>query len=386
MKIKFWPSLELIAHARIAQGILYTFDLEDLKHTFLEGGLRDSEYIAPITKKISEIVLPNYRATFCRLTAARRKPEDVIMVHLPPEIKRQLRGIVVALGLEIKQWFRSHRFIVRGDSHNLRKNLTWFSFGVIDRLETARNFIYDEDWDITDRFHLACKYCFEDDLKMLWRNMTTNHRYFVMRLLPRTRNIELYLQTLNTNIPRDWAEISFNERRNFFRGNFLGIRSYFSKLRGREIKYQCIYYVLESGNVHHYDLYSCISQLNDDDLYTIRTRLPTAEFCKLFRSFLQWPFQIMFLDVVNFFKQNISNDIFHGVVTFILLSELGWGFQDHTYVEIFKPFWNLFSAKYEEGLKKRVELYELAKYILESGLKNYDARKYRYLLNLHFSD
>ncbi|GFY74970.1 uncharacterized protein TNIN_220761 [Trichonephila inaurata madagascariensis] len=96
MNIKFWPSLELIAHARIAQGILYTFDLEILKHTFLI-----TEYIQPIAKKISEIVLPTYCATFSRLTAARRNPEDSIIVHLPPELQKQLTDIVIALGLEI---------------------------------------------------------------------------------------------------------------------------------------------------------------------------------------------------------------------------------------------------------------------------------------------
>ncbi|GFR21504.1 uncharacterized protein TNCT_604381 [Trichonephila clavata] len=174
MRVKFWLSLELIAHARIAQGILYTFDLEHLKRTFMEEEPGDEEYVTLIAKKISKIVLPTYCAIFSRLTAARRNPEDVIMVHLPPEVKKQLRGIVIALGLEISQWFESHRFIVIGDNHDLRNKLSWFSFGVIDRLETARNFIHDEDWDVRERFHLACKYCFEDDVQMLWRNDYTH--------------------------------------------------------------------------------------------------------------------------------------------------------------------------------------------------------------------
>ncbi|GFX22418.1 uncharacterized protein TNCV_3600501 [Trichonephila clavipes] len=218
MSIKFWPSLELIARARIAQGILYTFDLEDLKRTFLEEKPGDTEYIQQIEKKISEIHLPSYWATFSRLTAARKKTEDVI-VHLPPEAKKLLGGIVIALGLEIKQWFESHRLIVRGDIYNLRNKLSWFSFGVIDRLETARNFIQDEAFNIGDRFHLACKYCFEDDVQMLLRNMTMPYRSYTIMRLPTARSIMLLLETLHRNIPRNWAEISVHGRRTFFRGN-----------------------------------------------------------------------------------------------------------------------------------------------------------------------
>ncbi|GFY63152.1 uncharacterized protein TNIN_206881 [Trichonephila inaurata madagascariensis] len=98
MSIKFWPSLELIAHARLAQGILYIFGLEDLKHTF-----PSTEHIQTISKKISELVLPTYCATFSRLTAARRNTQDSVIVHLPPELQKQLRGIVTAMDLEIKK-------------------------------------------------------------------------------------------------------------------------------------------------------------------------------------------------------------------------------------------------------------------------------------------
>ncbi|GFS91041.1 uncharacterized protein TNCV_2120261 [Trichonephila clavipes] len=367
MSIKFWPSLELLIHARIAQGILYTFDLEDLKRTFLEEGPGYTEYVQEIETKISEIRLPSYSATFSRLTAARKKSEDVINVPLPPEVKKQLRGIVIALGLEIKQWFESHRFIVPGVYHNLRSKLSWFSFGVIDRLETARNFIHDEDWDIAERFIFACEYCFEDDLQILWRNMTTAYRNHTLGRIPRTINMLLWLDSLRRNIPRNWAEISHNERFLFFYKNYVGIRSYFPKLRGTQMRCQCIHLALESGVVHNYDFYSCISLLNADEINSILKRLPTPEFCELFKCFLKWPFQIIFLNIVKYFEEQISEQIFLGVVTFILRNELEWGFHDHMYIEIFKTFWNLFSVKYKDGIKKKVELYARAIYVLESS-------------------
>ncbi|GFY63153.1 uncharacterized protein TNIN_206891 [Trichonephila inaurata madagascariensis] len=268
----------------------------------------------------------------------------------------------------------------RDNNYNLRNNLIWFSFGVIDRLETARNFIHDEGWDIKKRLRLACKYCFKDDVQMLWRNMSPYYRFHIMINLPFTYNLMSWLDTLHRNIPQNWEEILPDERSGLFLGNFVGIRSYFPKLRDTELRKQCIRFALEGGVVHQYDLYSCISLLNSDELNSIRTRLQTHEFFNYFKCFLQWPFQIIFLDIANYFQKNISEDIFHKVVTFILTRKIGWRCQDHIYVEIFEPFWNLFPIKYKDRIKKKVELYALATYVLESS-KDYDVQKYRKLLN-----
>ncbi|GFX18793.1 uncharacterized protein TNCV_4143141 [Trichonephila clavipes] len=262
----------------------------------------------------------------------------------------------------------------------------WFH-STNDRLETARNFIHDESWDTAKRFHLAYKYFFEDDVQMLWRNMTSSEGSYIMLQLPNTRNIMVWYQILQRSIPLNWEETSHYEGLGFFLGNYLGIRSYFPKLRGPEMRQRCIPFALESGVVYHYDLYSCISLLNADELNPISTRLQTPEFCKLFKCFLQWPFQIIFLDVANDFKSHISEDIFYNLVTFILRSKLGSGFQDHMYIEIFKPFWNLFSGdiQYENRIKKDVKLYNLARCVLERS-NDYDVGKYQDLLNLYFSN
>ncbi|GFY64078.1 uncharacterized protein TNIN_374251 [Trichonephila inaurata madagascariensis] len=192
----------------------------------------------------------------------------------------------------------------------------------------------------------------------------------------------LWLDTLRRNIPRNWEEILPDERFSFFDGNYMGIRSYFPKLRGTEMRKQCIRFALEGGPVHQYDLYSCLYLLNSDELNSMTTLLETPELYKLFKCFLQWPFQIIFLDIANYFKKNISEDLFYVVVTFISTMKIGLGFQDHMYIEIFKPFWNFFPTKYKDRVKKKVELYALATYVLESS-KDYDVEKYR---ELYFSD
>ncbi|PRD23685.1 UNVERIFIED_CONTAM: hypothetical protein NCL1_45747 [Trichonephila clavipes] len=384
MTIKFLPTLQLIAYVRIAMGIVYSFDLEHLKRSLL-GGLQNTEYIEPIKKKISEIDLTTCYSRLSRLTAARKNTE-VKIVPLPPQVKKKLGGIIFSLGLEIKLWYECHKFIIEHNFNlDLRNKLSWFSFGVIDRLETAQNFIQDEAFDIGDRFHLACKYCFDDDVQRIWRNMSIADRINAMRRIPRTKSIDLYIESLRRKRSRNWTEISRNERHQFFLGNCLGIRSYFTKLRFPIVRYQCIFFALGSGMAHQYDLYSCLSQLNSTELNSMLTRFPTPQLCEIFKTFLRWPFQIIFLDIVHNFKRHINKDIFYCVVTFILNYKLGMGFEDHMYIEIFECFWNLFSAKYEDSFKKEIALYALAKYVLESS-KDYDAGQYRCLVNLYFPD
>ncbi|GFY63660.1 uncharacterized protein TNIN_314891 [Trichonephila inaurata madagascariensis] len=81
-----------------------------------------------------------------------------------------------------------YRFIVCEDNLYLRDRLIWFCFGVIHRLKTACNFIRDEDLDVEERFNLACEYCFEDEVQMLWRNMSTDDLSYAVRRLARTRS------------------------------------------------------------------------------------------------------------------------------------------------------------------------------------------------------
>ncbi|GFY40845.1 uncharacterized protein TNIN_354451 [Trichonephila inaurata madagascariensis] len=66
-----------------------------------------------------------------------------------------------------------------------------------DGLETARNFIHDESWDIMERFDLAWNYCFEDDVQVLWRNMTISYWRSTFIQLPRERNVRIWLDILH---------------------------------------------------------------------------------------------------------------------------------------------------------------------------------------------
>ncbi|GBN06167.1 hypothetical protein AVEN_125795-1 [Araneus ventricosus] len=47
----------------------------------------------------------------------------------------------------------------------------WRSDGRIDGLETSQQLVLKEDIDIRGRFYIACRYCLEDNIQNLWKEM-----------------------------------------------------------------------------------------------------------------------------------------------------------------------------------------------------------------------
>ncbi|GFR14947.1 uncharacterized protein TNCT_227131 [Trichonephila clavata] len=367
MTIHFWPTLQLLAYARIARGILYTFELEILKNRFITGSFSaHTDYLKRIEEKVSEILYPAFTITFSHLSVSSGKSEGVKHLVLPTEIQNKLIYIILELCAETRNWYESHSMIFHRYYLDLRNKLSWFSFGIIDRFETARNYIQDKYMSMEERFHFACRYYFENDVQILWANMSPGERFYAIKTVPRTRSMELLLEMLHECTPLNWSRISTLERRNFFLGNYLGIRSYFTKLIGSDTRYMCIFSALQNKSVHHFDLYLCLTRINDNELNNLLTRLPMPAMCELLQSFLDWPLQIMFEDVVNAFKPHINGGIFRHLIKSLVLDKLRLGLQENLYVDPLDSFWNPVSAKYKNHLKQE-ELYSLVRNALESS-------------------
>ncbi|PRD23198.1 UNVERIFIED_CONTAM: hypothetical protein NCL1_47061 [Trichonephila clavipes] len=370
MNINFFPPLQLIAFVRIAQGILYTFDLEFLKRNFLLGGLVCSVYIQRIQQKVSVIVLRHYSTRFLQSSGTPGETDQVQHLNLPNEIQKQLVGIVSALGFEIVNWFECHKGIMLQADHDLRNKLSWFSFGIIDRFETARNFIQDENVSIFYRFHLACKYYFEEYVPLLFERISTENQSIFLGRLSDTRSMELWIVVLNRHAALDWGKISRYERNHFFRDNFLGIRYYFTRLQGLETRYQCIFFALGNEELHPLDLYLCLSRMTADELNSLLSRLPDRALFDLFHYFLCWPFQIIFMKVVNNFKHHINRNTFRNLVISILY-KLRKGWYDYRYIDLFESLWSLMSTRYGRFVKEDEELKEVANLTLANFVNHH---------------
>lgn len=332
MSIRFWPPLQLLTSAKIAQGILYTFDLKILKYGFMPIG-RAHNYIQQIEEKVSSIILPVTSNTEPTNSTDEQKEK-----FLPKEVQKKIVGIVMTLTLEIVNWFECHKNIIFNDNLYLRDRLAWYSTGIIDRFETARIFIEDGSLSIQESFHLAFKYYLKNHIVTLWEGMSFDEKSYFAKYDWSHNFIRYWM--IQKSISIDWSRISHDTSgQDFFRENILGLRYYFTKIKDSERRFQCILSALKNEKVHHFDLYSMLSRLDVDELNAAFTRLPSKEIYRIFECFLHWPFQIIFMDVVNQFRVHVTKEIFLDLIRFIFYEKVQEAWQDYEYRDILKHLW-----------------------------------------------
>ncbi|GFT68360.1 uncharacterized protein NPIL_75151 [Nephila pilipes] len=366
MDIRFWPSLQVIAYARVARVILYMFDLETLNLDFQIRGRFSNNYIRQIKEKVSTCETPTLEANFTRLTLEPIKSTNQRTYQsLPIEIQEKLIGVVLALGEEVMLWYFCHSDTdLYNSNFDIRGILSWYSTGIIDRFETARGFIRNEDIGIGVRFYFACKYYFEEDAEWIWRTRSETMRNILQTVGQESVSTQYWVRALANRTALDWKQIS-RAGCEFLIRNCMGVRYFFKKLQSKEMRYGCIDIGLADEMIHHWDLYYCLSQMYAFELRRTFIHMAPDNVYKLFKSFLIWPFQLIFLDVVNLFKMFFNDAIFLALVC-VLFDKISVRWQDHAYVDILKRYWKALSPQYGNRVKRHKTLKIIIQYVLKA--------------------
>ncbi|GFS56132.1 uncharacterized protein NPIL_436931 [Nephila pilipes] len=367
MGIVFQPTLQHIAYVKVARGVLYAMDMGMWTNRLVTLESVMNDYAKIIQEKISTIILPVTVFTLRRLAYKQINSTDKQKYStLPTKIQKTLAGIVMALGLEIVSWYNPMRTYLN-KKLDIRNILSWSSIGFIDRFETVRVLIQNKDVMIKYRFFLACKYFFEKDVQKLWAIMPEANRTYFEVVYKHSISIQYWLKALTNSTTLDWEQMlhSIGEEK-FFNQNFLGIRYYFAKLPGPEIRQRCILTHLKCKWINYSDVYLCLSQLNDEELNSIFTRLSRTHLYYVFRNLLQWPFQFMFLDVIKSFKSHITEKIFHDLIIFILNEKINKARHDHQYVDLLENFWNSMSPHFGYFVERNEKLKTVLQYVFDA--------------------
>ncbi|GFT31153.1 uncharacterized protein NPIL_302011 [Nephila pilipes] len=251
-------------------------------------------------------------------------------------------------------WCDSHETFLFDSNLDYWNKIHWYSHGTINRLQTAQAFIQDENINIRQRFHLACTYYFEDDVRTLWENMTLGYRTFLMKNIYLSSSRMVWLNTIKRRAPLNWTQITHTvERDNFsaydsrkfsFR-NHLGLLHAFSKQESPVARFISLQAAIRSRELPPFDLYLCLIQMEDSEILNTFYHLSENEKYVLIRTFLYWPLQDLFQNVVEKFRNNISNIIYSELFRFILSEKFETRWTDHDYVDLVKAFWAPLSAR-----------------------------------------
>ncbi|GFT16865.1 uncharacterized protein NPIL_184971 [Nephila pilipes] len=323
MDVCFWANLQLLAYARVAKGILYTFYSDTLAYNY---------DVEQVKEKVSTIRISVFQSSFKRNTSEPTKSTNHQNYQpLPTKIETKLVYITFELWLEICNWclINKDSLLISENNFDIRNILSWRSTGVIDRIETARGLIRNETLNIVHRFLFACEYYFEEDAQKLWTNLLECDRLEFRMKWQNNEDYQHWLIALENRTALDWEQITLNARGvRFFINNRKGIPYILTRLQDRGIRYQCIASCLDMVKIviSPFDLYFCLSQLNAKELNNVFRNLPKHLMHIVFESFLHWSLQIIFLDMVKCLKTHVNGEIFLSLIC-VLLDNLEWGWK-----------------------------------------------------------
>ncbi|GFT86546.1 uncharacterized protein NPIL_529441 [Nephila pilipes] len=158
-----------------------------------------------------------------------------------------------------------------------------------------------------------------------------------------------WLDALQTNEPLDWSQISgainiddFSEHdtRNYFHRNDLGLLQLLPNLENPGTRFQSILISIGNEAFHPFDLYLCLSQLEDHQLDNLFDLLSTEQCVSVCRSFLHWPLQGLFLEIFEHLRTNMSTLFYIKLFVFFLCEKCNTKWSDYDYEDLVKRIWS----------------------------------------------
>ncbi|GBM26244.1 hypothetical protein AVEN_17836-1, partial [Araneus ventricosus] len=157
-------SLNEMALRRVIVNLWYESDI-----SAAVGGLRKVESPSGCARSVLwEIVINEVK-------------EKVSKLMLPVSLKKRLMDLVRPIRSEIRIWAVYHKHILNYlpdedlDMH-IFEQLCWTCTGAIDYRKTAELLVRLETLDIEKRYRLACLYCLEDYIPVLWVELPEKYK------------------------------------------------------------------------------------------------------------------------------------------------------------------------------------------------------------------
>ncbi|GFY77754.1 uncharacterized protein TNIN_135231 [Trichonephila inaurata madagascariensis] len=294
-------------------------------------------------------------------------------LFLPDSLMKDATALSVYAAIQIDRWVKDHVNILNSDL-NFDINFYWTQDAKIDREKTAKALINSDILDIAVRFQLACYYCFEEEIIVLWKKMNMNE-------WKRVRKNELIIVHV-------WSKYLLEET--FDWGllaslsivNPLGLRSFYEGLSERKRR-MWLQSVLKSRRMEYRELQFCFSKLNETNQIELYKACPF----EILVMFLEWPLQTEIFGALEFLWPYLSGKNFRDFLHLIIFQKIMLGSKDFNYVPIIKKLWHQTPAHFKEFIVMD-ELYDSLKLIIENDrlqsspystlIRNYDCNYFKF--------
>ncbi|GFY40301.1 uncharacterized protein TNIN_91011 [Trichonephila inaurata madagascariensis] len=272
---------------------------------------------------------------------------NISSLGLPNIMKNELVPLIRCICLEIDKWKKYHEDSFNFDIVYIQTYFCWNAQGKIDRRKTAKSLINDESLPISERFGLACHYCFVSDVISLCEKMYSIEGY-------NSEHVDEHdCQQLSLEYMRE-NTVEFSTRIcNFSMSNTQHLRTFFALLPPTE-KLEWYKYFLNLKILGYEDLHACLSLLEKNDQEFILRKYSS----KILQYYLVWPLQNEFLNVTKNVWPYMSIENYIDILHFITYQRIMIEWKDFDYVWLLKEFWEQTPNNFKELVKKD-EIYQI---------------------------
>ncbi|GFU71209.1 uncharacterized protein TNCV_2195851 [Trichonephila clavipes] len=261
---------------------------------------------------------------------------------LPNIMKNELVPLIRCICLEIDKWQKYHEDSLTFDIVYIQGYFCWNAQGKIDRRRTAKFLINDESLPISERFDLACHYCFVSDVISLWEKMNSIEGYYSAHVDEHDVQ-QLWLEHMRINTDENSIRIC-----NDAMSNPQHLRIFFALLPPRD-KARCYKTFIDLKIIDYEDLHACFLMLEKNVQEFILRRYSS----KILQYNLVWPLQNEFLNVTKNIWPYMSIENYIDILHFIIYQRIMIGWKDFDYVWLLKEFWKQTPNNFKELVKKQ---------------------------------
>ncbi|GFY66641.1 uncharacterized protein TNIN_469371 [Trichonephila inaurata madagascariensis] len=274
---------------------------------------------------------------------------------LPTALENALKETIHSIGLEILKFNNFQEKYLEEDNHFFDNEIKiyWTYLGTIDKIRTAMSFVKDDKIDLTLRCKIACIYCLEDDIPILWEKMVQDDK----TILIKTDSMAIYrvliyfwesemekelfelheLRRMSGNVYVDALEYAACS------GNLAATRYFFQKLsdeekreEGLKIAKHALRAVEFSKGYRSEVLQFLLLQMSEkDQLNVFQTRSYNLLCC-----FLDWPLQPYIYDLAGLVWSYLDPSEFNDLLLQITVRTLLHKGRGCDYRSLFSGLWS----------------------------------------------
>ncbi|GFX56896.1 uncharacterized protein TNCV_3566681 [Trichonephila clavipes] len=303
-------------------------------------------------------------------------------LFLPTALEDEVKETIHSIGFEILK-FKCFQEKYLGENNHFFDNeieIYWTYLGTIDKLRTAMSFVKDDKIDVTLRYQIACIYCLEEDILILWEKMSEDDKIFPFKTvsLPMYQVLISFWESKMKKKP-----LKLPERRRIsknvyvisleyavYSGNIAATRYFFQKLSDeekKEVVLKITKHVLkkvEFSKEYYFEvLQFLLLQMSEKD----RLDVFQAGSYNLLCCFLEWPLQSYFNNLAGHLWSYLDPSEFNDLLWHITILNFEHKGDGCDYQRLFSGLWSVSPLHFKQYIISNESWEHLLCHLYETG-------------------